>query len=77
MHVPNIILGIANPLDPDNTNSQDILILKYYYYYKCRCLSDKLSIHYGLKYLKYCIRIEKITMNYLSFAQKEYIYTRF
>ena len=30
----NIILGITNPLDPDNTNNQVILILKYYLY-KC------------------------------------------
>jgi len=28
---PNIILGIANPLDPDNNNNQVILILKYYF----------------------------------------------
>jgi hypothetical protein len=26
----NIILGIASPLDPENTNKQVILILKYY-----------------------------------------------
>jgi len=29
-------LGKVNPLDPDNTNNQVILILKYYLY-KCRC----------------------------------------
>jgi hypothetical protein len=28
MNAPNIILGIAHPLDPDNTNNQVILILK-------------------------------------------------
>jgi hypothetical protein len=49
-NAPNIILGIANLSDSDNTNNQVILISKYYYY-KCRCLSDKLSIHGGLKYL--------------------------
>jgi hypothetical protein len=37
-----------NPLDPDNTSNQDILILKYYLY-KCRCLGDKPSIIGGLK----------------------------
>jgi hypothetical protein len=47
-----------NPLDPDNTNNQIILILKFYLY-KCRCLGDKPSINGGLKYLKYCIKIEK------------------
>jgi hypothetical protein len=32
INVPNIILGIANSLDPDNTNNQVILILKYHLY---------------------------------------------
>jgi hypothetical protein len=67
INVPNIILGIANSLDPDNTNNQVILILKYHLY-KCRCLGDKPSI----KYLKYCIKIEKTTINFLSSTQKEY-----
>jgi hypothetical protein len=40
INTPNIILGIMNPLDPNNTNNQVILILKYYLY-KCRCLGDK------------------------------------
>jgi hypothetical protein len=53
-NAPNIILGIANPLDPDNTNNQVILILKYYLY-KYRCLGDKPSINGSSKYLKYCI----------------------
>ena len=66
---PNIILGKVNPLDPDNTNNQVILILKYYLY-KCRCLGDKPSINGGLKY---CIKIEKTTINFLSPTQKEYI----
>ena len=44
INAPNIILGIANPLDPDNTNNQVILILKYYLY-KYRCLGDKPSIN--------------------------------
>ena len=57
----NIILVMTNPLDPDNTNNQVILILKYSLY-KCRCLGDKPSINTGLKYLKYCIKIE----NFLS-----------
>jgi len=59
INAPNIILGITNPLDPDNTisNNQVILILKYYLY-KCRCLGDKPSINGGIKYLKYCIKIE-------------------
>ena len=30
INATNIILGIANPLDPDKTNNQVILILKYY-----------------------------------------------
>ena len=54
INAPNIILGIMNPLDPDNTKNQVILILKYYLC-KCRCLGDKPSINGGLKYLKYCI----------------------
>ena len=69
INAPNIILGIANPLDPDNTNNQVILILKYYLY-KCRCLGDKPSINGGIKYLKYCIKIEKTTINFLSSTQK-------
>jgi hypothetical protein len=68
INVLNIILVMTNPLDPDNTNNQVILILKYSIY-KCRCLSDKPSINTGLKYLKYCIKIE----NVLSSTQKEYI----
>jgi hypothetical protein len=32
---------------------------------KCRCLGDKPSINDGLKYLKYCIKIEKTTINFL------------
>jgi len=32
LNAPNTILGIANPLDPDNTNNQVILILKYFFY---------------------------------------------
>ena len=68
----NIILGIMNPLEPDNTNNQVILILKCYLY-KCRCLGDKPNINGGVKYLKYCIKIEKTTINFLSSTQKEYI----
>ena len=34
INAPNVILRITNPLDPDNTNNQVILILKYYLY-KC------------------------------------------
>jgi hypothetical protein len=75
INAPNIILGIANPLDPDNTNHQVILILKYYLY-KCRCLGDKPSINGGIQYLKYCIKIEKTTINFLSSAQKEYFCKR-
>jgi hypothetical protein len=51
IHAPNIILGIVNSLDSDNTNNQVILISKYYYY-QSRCFGDKLSIHGGLIYLK-------------------------
>jgi hypothetical protein len=36
-------------------------------------LGDKPSISGGIKYLKYCIKIEKITINFLSSTQKEYI----
>ena len=72
IHVPNIICGIMKPLDPANTNNQVIYILMYYLY-KCRCLGDKLSIHGGLKYLKYCIKMKKTTINFLSSTQKEYI----
>ena len=69
INAPNIIMGKVNPLDPDNTNNQVILILKYYLY-KCRCLGDKPSINGGLKYLKYCIKIEKTTIHFLSPTQK-------
>ena len=62
INAPNIILGIGNPLDPDNTNNQVILILKYYLY-KCRCLGDKPSINGGIKYMKYCIKIEKTAIH--------------
>jgi hypothetical protein len=70
INAPNIILSKMNPLDADNTNNQVIMILKYYLY-KCRCLGDKPSINGGLKYLKYCIKIEKTTINFLSPTQKE------
>ena len=46
------------------------MILKYYLY-KCRCLGDKHSINWGIKYLKYCIKIEKTTIKFLSSTQKE------
>jgi hypothetical protein len=75
INAPNVNLCKANPLDPDNTNNQVILILKYYLY-KCRCLSDKPSINGGIKYLKYCIIIEKTTINFLSSTQKEYAYVK-
>ena len=51
IHATNIILGIANSLDSNNTNNQVILFSKYYYC-KYRCLGDTLSIHSGLIYLK-------------------------
>ena len=70
INAPNIILGIMNPLDPDNTKNQVILILKYYLY-KCRCLGDKPSINGGLKY---CIKIEKTTINFASSTQREYMW---
>ena len=70
INAPNIILGIMKSLDPDNTNNQVILILKYYLY-KCRYLGDKPSINGGIKYLKYCIKIEKTTINFLSPTQNE------
>ena len=44
INAPNISLDIANPFEPDNTNNQVILILKYYLYI-CRCLGDKLSVN--------------------------------
>ena len=74
INAPNtsIILSKLNPLDPDNTKNQVILILKYYLY-KCRWLGDKPSINDGLKYLKYSIKIEKTTINFLSPTQKECI----
>jgi hypothetical protein len=68
INAPNIILEIENPLDPDNTNNQVILILRYYLY-KCRCLGDNPSINGGIIYLKYYIKIEKTTIK----TQKEYI----
>ena len=58
-------------LNPNYPINQFILILKYYIY-KCRCLGDKLSVHGGLKYLKYCTKIEKTTIYFLSSTQKEY-----
>ena len=68
INAPNIILDIENPLDPDNTNTQVILILRYYLY-KCRCLGDNPSINGGIIYLKYYIKIEKTTIK----TQNEYI----
>ena len=72
INASNIILDIMDPLDPDNTNNQVILILMYYLY-KFRCLGDKPSINGGLKYRKYCIKIEKKTLNFLSSTQRDYI----
>ena len=51
INTPTIILDIANPLDPDNTNNQAIWILKYYLY-KFRYLDDKPRINGGLQHLK-------------------------
>jgi hypothetical protein len=39
-------------------------------------LGDKPCINGGLQYLKYCIKIEKTTINVLSSTQKEYIYKK-
>ena len=78
INVSDIILGITNPLDSDNTINQVLLILAYYLN-KCRyvsCLGDKPSINVGLKYLKYCMKIEKTTINFVSSTQKEYIYVK-
>ena len=75
INAPNFIFGIANPLDPDNTNNQVILILMYYLY-KCRCLGNEPSINGNIKYLKYCIEIKqkiknkKTTINFLSGTEK-------
>jgi hypothetical protein len=44
INAPNIILGIMNPLDSDDTKNQVILILKYYLY-KCRCLGVLSCFH--------------------------------
>ena len=55
INVPHIILGIMKHLDPANTNSQVIYILRYYVY-KCRSLGDKPSVHGGLKYLKFALK---------------------
>jgi hypothetical protein len=38
-----------------------------------RCLGDKSSINGGIKYLKYCITIEKTTIYFLFSTHKEYI----
>jgi hypothetical protein len=40
--------------------------------YKCRCVGDKSSINGGIKYLKYCNKIEKTTIHFLTSTQKEY-----
>ena len=53
-NVPNIILGLANPFDPDNIINQVILILKYFLY-QFICLGEKPSINGGLKYMQYRI----------------------
>ena len=58
-------------INKNNMVIQIILILKYYLY-KCRCLGDKPNINGGLKYLKYCIKIEKTIINFLFSTQKEY-----
>ena len=61
-----------DPLDPDNTNNQVIVILKYSLY-KYICLGDKPNINGGLKCLQYCIKIEKTTINVISASQRKYI----
>jgi hypothetical protein len=72
INAPNIILGIINPLDPYNTINQVILILKYYLY-KCRCLGDKPSINGGIKYLKYCIKIEDNHTYLIPYTKRIYM----
>ena len=42
------------------------------YLFLQECINDKPSINSGLKYLKYCIKIEKTIINFLSSTQKEY-----
>ena len=64
INASNIILGTMKSLDPNNTNNQVILILKYYLY-KCRYLGGKPRINGGIKYLKYCINIEKNNHKFL------------
>lgn len=48
-----------------------MLILKYYLY-ECRWLDDESCINGCLKNPKYCIQIEKTTINFLSSTQKDY-----
>ena len=72
INAPNIIFGIVNPLDPDSTNNQVILILKYYLYI-CRCLGDKPSINGGLKYLKYCIKKRQPYISYPLHKKNIYV----
>ena len=61
INAPNIILGISNPLDPDNSNNQVILILKYFFYKWWSKIPDIL------------FKIEKTTINFLYSTQKEYM----
>jgi len=41
-----------------------------------RRFSRAASLNGGIKYLKYCIKIEKTTIYFLSSTQKEYICTK-
>ena len=49
-----------------------MLILKFYIY-SCTNSGENPSVKGSIAYLKYCIRIEQHTVNFLSTTQKEYI----
>ena len=65
----DILLGLK---DGNNTIQHTLLMAKYYIY-KSRCGNKLPSTDGVLEYIKYCIKIEKLSKQFVSPAQQEYI----
>ena len=65
-----VIFDDVDILDQYNTVNHIILLAKYYIY-RCRCTNTIPTIKGLLEYLKYYIRIEKISADYVSPSQKD------
>ena len=60
-------------VNEENNTLQHIILIVKYYIYKSRC-TGKIPTNLGCKeYLKYCIKIEKLSAKYVSPAKQEYI----